>query len=178
MRPMAVMLLAVLMGCSSTPSGPKIRDGDRLDVAVMVPLGAGPGLLRAAQDLADALRLMTGVARGETVEAGISVSVLLDDTAGGQEQCYRIGKSADKSGLEIHAASEAGAMYGIYRLLADLGVRYIHPEETFFPFDPDARLPWHYSGEAECPGFELRGFHEHTQHPTVMSDFLLVPSGT
>jgi hypothetical protein len=173
MRRVAILVLVSLAGCSSEPAGPKIRDGDRLDVAVMVPLGSGPGLLRAADDLAGALGLITGVSRSESTPYGVSVTVRLDDGVGGREQCYRITKDADEKSIEIHAAGEAGARYGIYQVLADLGVRYIHPEESYYPFDPDARLPWHYEGEVECPGFELRGFHDHTQHPIVMSDFLL-----
>lgn len=176
LRRLGILALVFLASCSSKPGGPRIRDGDRLDVAVSVPPGAGPGLLRAAADLQDALALITGVTRKPGEPAGLAVSVLLDDRVGGKEQCYRIEKSSDENGgpgLEIHAASELGAMYGIYRVLADLGVLYIHPEETYFPFDPDARLPWHYQDEVECPGFDLRGFHEHTQHPIVMSDFLL-----
>jgi hypothetical protein len=172
MRRTAILALIFLTGCSSPqPSGPKIRYGDRLNVAVMVPLGSDPGLLRAAEDLGDALRLITGSTRSAGEPADLVVTVLLDDGVGGREQCYRIDKG--DQGLEIHAAAETGAMYGIYRVLADLGVLYLHPEESFYPFDPDARLPWHYGGEVECPGFELRGFHEHTQHPIVMSDFLL-----
>jgi len=174
MKPgLGILMVFFMMSCSSEPSGPKIRDGERLDVAVMVPLSSGPGLLRAADDLSGALGLITGVSRSESTPYGVSVTVLLDDGVGGQQQCYRINKNAEGKGIEIHAAGEAGAMYGIYRVLADLGVLYIHPEETFFPSDPEARLPWHYEGEVECPGFDLRGFHEHTQHPIVMSDFLL-----
>ncbi len=163
-------------GCSSEPAAPRIRDGSRLDVAVSVPAGSGAGLLRAADDLESALTLIAGAEPSGDDPAGVSVSVLLDDGVGVQEQCYRIRKidgRENRKGLEIHAASEVGAMYGIYRVLADLGVLYLHPEETFFPFDPGARLPWHYEDEVECPEFGLRGFHEHTQHPIVMSDFLL-----
>ena len=66
-------------------------------------------------------------------------------------------------------------MYGLYEIAADLGVRYHHPEETFIPSIPDVALPYHYDGSVEQPDFDLRGFHEHTQHPTVMSDFYLRP---
>jgi hypothetical protein len=173
MRRIAIVALLILGGCSSEPAGPKIRDGDRLNVAVMVPLGSGLGLLRAAEDLGEALKLITGATRSPDDPVDLSIMVLLDDGAGGQEQCYRISRGADEKSIEIHAAGEVGAMYGIYRVAADLGVKYIHPEETYYPFDPGARLPWRYDGEVECPGFELRGFHDHTQHPIVMSDFLL-----
>lgn len=83
------------------------------------------------------------------------------------------GIGSDKIGLKVTARTETGAMYGLYKIISDLGVRYFHPEETFYPSNPEATIPWNYRGEVDIPSFEMRGFHEHTQHPIVMSDFLL-----
>ena len=94
------------------------------------------------------------------------------------DQGYRIvagDLGSGKRGLRITGATDVGAMYGLYEVIADLGVRYHHPEQTFTPSAPDALLPWDYDGAASIPHFALRGFHAHTQHPIVMSDFVLRP---
>jgi hypothetical protein len=164
-----------------------IRDGDRVRVTVVIPEVAGEGLQAAAADTAEALTAITGAAQpaqvvqGDpaAVESEVVVAVTVDPAMETGSQCYRIrpgsipGPGGDRDGLSIRAADEQGAAYGLYRVLADLGVLYFHPEESFFPFDPDARLPWNYPDTIDCPDFDFRGFHEHTQHPTVMSDFLL-----
>ena len=156
-------------------------------VTVVLPEGAGPGLTAAGQDLLDAMAGIAGVTASapllgdiadvETVGA-IHVAVVPGEAAKYGDQGYRI-KSGDLGhkvkGITVEAATEVGAMYGLYRVAADLGVVYFHPEESFTPSEQDGVLPWHYPGDVEQPDFQLRGFHEHTQHPIPMSDFLLRP---
>jgi len=103
-------------------------------------------------------------ALGELGEQGFSISAL--DFGRG------------RAGLEVRAATDTGAAYGLYDIAAELGVRYFHPKDTFFPSNPALTLPTtHYDGTAQKPSFALRGFHHHTQHPIPMSDFLLRPEG-
>ncbi|MBN2494403.1 MAG: hypothetical protein JXR96_07435 [Deltaproteobacteria bacterium] len=183
-------LAACLAACSDS-GGPRIRNGDLLDVLVVVPTTCGLGLAHAAQDMSEALAIVTGapytagVAFGDhDVDIALAshvIAVMPDPGLSELDaQSYRIRKTdgqeyGGRSGLVVEASSEQGGMYGLYRILADLGVVYLHPEQTFFPRDEGARLPWHYRGEVESPAFALRGFHEHTQHPTPLSDFLLRP---
>ncbi|MFO0748998.1 MAG: hypothetical protein U1F43_25535 [Myxococcota bacterium] len=75
----------------------------------------------------------------------------------------------------VEAATALGAAYALWGLAWDLGVRWLHPEETFTPSAPDALLAWDQDGRPQRPDFALRGFHEHTQHPIPLSDTLLRP---
>jgi len=176
-----ILLVAWTAGCTS-PGGPRIAIGGRVALDVVIPVGSGVGLQHAAQDLAEALAIITGSARparvvqgaAADIQAAAAVLVRLDHGAGTGPQGYRLSRpSAGVPGVEVVAETEQGGMYGLYHLLADLGVRYYHPEETFFPHDPGARLPQGYDGEVQRPTFALRGFHEHTQHPIPLSDFWL-----
>lgn len=168
------------------PAAPLLLEDGRLDVDVVVRAEAGAGLRLAAGDLCQALaRVSGGVQRAPILgalpdtSAGIAIVLELEPSASLDSQSYRIVRadfSGGRRGLRIVAASEIGLIYGTYELIADLGVRYYHPERTFYPAaSPTARLPWHYLGKTRSPSFALRGFHEHTQHPIVMSDALLRP---
>lgn len=161
---------------------------------LLLPDEQSPALKLAADDLAELYRNLLGSPNGEQalrVSAGgvaeserdvlIWVDILAEDDAEIPEQGYRItpfGTQGGKQGLHIQAEDDIAAMYALYAL-ADLhGARYHHPEETFLPGqNPGATLPWmsDFSGEVDSPRFPLRGFHEHTQHPTPMSDFYLRP---
>ena len=168
-------------------------------LVLALPADPSPGLQQAARDLDEAVEQITGLAPGVQVVtweettptqeiALIRVSVVPQQDASSEaSQSYRMVRTGfappGTKGLLIEGASEVGAMYGIYELIASMGVRYHHPEETFFPkVDPATfALPWEgvplASDEAvrSTPRFELRGFHEHTQHPIPMSDYYLRP---
>ena len=108
------------------------------------------------------------------------VVVLDEDDPEIAEQGYRITpfdtSSSGRQGLKVEAESEVAAMYALYAIAAEFGARYHHPEETLLPAaDQEATLPWvlAFDGAPDAPRFALRGFHEHTQHPTPMSDFYL-----
>ncbi len=175
---------------NATPSlthAPSLSGSGALDVAVVLPSDAGAGLKLAAADLRAAMAEISGVSAPEgefpTDFSGLTesaaVEITLDATSSDLGvQDYRIEKIAfdsGQTGLQITARTETGAMYGLYALQMDLGVRYIHPQQTVFPSDSKAALPWTYEGEPQTPHFELRGFHEHTQHPIVASDIFLKP---
>jgi hypothetical protein len=167
---------------SDAGQAPPLRAGDALAVAVMVPVGAGPGLTAAAGDLRDAMAAIAGVSATAPASprGALIARVVPADTALG-DQGFRLSEttSAPESpgipAVLVECQAELGCMYGLYRVAADLGVRYLHPEQTYFPTAPDATLPTGYTGAADLPHFALRGFHEHTQHPIVMSDVLLRP---
>lgn len=177
------LALALTPACAADPAPaepPRLASGDRLDLVILLPADAGPGLDLAAADLLAAARAITGATGGAvthdpsaTAPALVRVTVdpALDADLG--PQGYRLAPAA--SALAVTAATDVGAMYALYDVAAALGARYHHPEETFFPRDPAARLPLPDAPRAERPHFRLRGFHEHTQHPIPMSDFFLRP---
>ena len=77
------------------------------------------------------------------------------------------------------APTERGLANGLYAITRWLGVHYIHPEQTALSYGGMFRLEppveeWPF---VSIPRFSLRGFHEHTQHPTVWSDYFLDPTG-
>ncbi len=173
------------------PSAPRLanQSGAPL-VSIVIPTEPSPGLETAGLDFSVAVQKITGadkapdVVEGTASDASTTLVVEADvdtgatDTLG--EQGYRIEPDTfDKKhvGLRITGATKTGAMYGIYKLIGDMGVRYFHPEQTFFPSDPNATLPWDYDGTPDKPNYKVRGFHEHTQHPIIASDFYLRPTG-
>jgi hypothetical protein len=84
--------------------------------------------------------------------------------------------------IRINAPDGAGHARALYALLDAAGVRYFHPAETFIPKTGGAVTALLNAAKAmqakvalEAPRFARRGFHEHTQHPIPMSDYLLRP---
>ena len=190
------LVLTGLVACSDEKEAPSfsptlpppLQDGAQA-LQVVIPTDSGVGLSQAAEDMVAAFSTISGQASGnEPIRGGLAdlsgvYAVVCEvgserfDELGEQGYTITAGQLDETHyGLMVTSATEVGAMYGLYQILADVGVRYHHPEETFFPSNPDAALPWDYDGSPSLPRFELRGFHEHTQHPTVYSDFYLRPS--
>ena len=129
---------------------PVVAVDGRTVVAVVIPADASPGLQLAANDLLDAMAAITNTSRG-TLRQGspgddqaVITAVIDASRADLGDQGYAIRAGAvlgDTPGLEVTAATDVGAMYGLYEIAADLGVRYHHPEETFIPSIPDVALP-------------------------------------
>ena len=146
------------------------------------------GVTHAAEDLVRAAEAVTGLEnQAETSvgepgdEDGVAVILHIDPALCSDQgpEDYRISWDLGASGhvrMTVGACDAPGAMYGVYQIIGELGVRYHHPEETWFP-EPDvaAELPTHHDGELHTPSFELRGFHEHTQHPIIASDWYMRP---
>jgi hypothetical protein len=160
-----------------------------MTLEIVIPAQAILGLEAAADDLAVAIKEITGAAQSPAIRRGdlkestkqtvvlVEVSQDFDAELGDQGYTLFSGKLSDsRLGIRIKARTDVAAMYGVYHVVGDLGVRYHHPEETFFPARPDATLPWTYDKVREVPHFKYRGFHEHTQHPIEMSDYYLRPS--
>lgn len=152
-------------------------------LTISLPYDAAPTLVAAAGDVIDAVAAITGAAvEGERIviaqEVAAPAIVVRELQSEASPEPYGpegYTLEFDAGVVTVTAAEAVGAMYGLYAIAGDLGARYHHPEETWFPSDPDLALPDGYDGSVSIPAFAWRGFHEHTQHPIEMSDFLLRP---
>ena len=182
-----VMILMTTLACDdadSPPPSPPVHSTGRLTLNVQLPETPASNessshthtaLIYAAEDLTHACAQISG-ATLEGVptherEVRVIISTDVDETQVG-EQGYQL--ESTSAGVTVHARTTIGAAYGLYHLAQDLGARYIHPEESHFPSNPEVRLS-SYDAESHRPHFHRRGFHEHTQHPIVMSEYLLRP---
>ena len=171
-------------GSDAANAAPLAGANGELAFFVVVPPNPMPGLTLAAEDFleagarllggdaAPAGRVVSAVPRAPALVGRVDVS--LSDALGPEGYRIRGGREGGHARVFVDAATETGVMYGIYDLIDRLGVRYFHPEETFWPVDPQATLPLDLEVE-ETPHYRWRGFHEHTQHPTEWSDYLLRP---
>ncbi len=175
-------------------TAPALLDAEgNAQIELLLPNNESKALELAAQDLGALYASLLGVPAGEALLINyggipesqrtrlIWVELLTEDDPDIPEQGYRVkpfDTAGGKQGLHIQAEDDIAAMYALYEL-ADLhGARYHHPEESWLPGEDTATtLPWteQFDGEVDAPRFPLRGFHEHTQHPTPMSDFYLRP---
>ncbi len=183
----------ILLSGGCTPEGKKAlaellnvaKDG-KVNVQVVIPANAGTGLQHAAEDLSEAFAKITGATASSVIKGAVSnaktdhvivVTPNESNAAKTGEQGhfieYKWLEGDSKAGLHVTAANEAAGMWGLYRIAWDIGARYIHPEESFFPSNPTLKLPLYPGAKVEKPRFSVRGLHEHTQHPTPASDFLL-----
>lgn len=161
------------------------RDGS-VQLRVLLPDDTEDGLFDAAWDLARAAGEVCSAQvpddavssdpasearQGPVVRIDVNAALVKDLGSQG----YRLSPTEEENTVVVSAATRIGAMYGLYDLSWRLGVRYIHPEETFYPSIPEAALPVLAEAITEVPDFDYRGFHEHTQHPIPASDFFLRP---
>jgi len=195
--PLCVAILLITISCTDSGSddtfsdlqaAPPLAVDGQLNVNVLIPEDSGPGLQAAAQDMLDAFASIAGVEseahiKGDTKSMTHTAAVLIvvdpETNKSLGEQDYILSRTfidPDKHVLLIGVSSETAAIYGIYHVLGDMGVLYFHPEETYIPQNSAATLPLNnYKGELSHPRFAIRGFHEHTQHPIIMSDVYLRP---
>ncbi|HRE92074.1 MAG TPA: hypothetical protein PK095_23360, partial [Myxococcota bacterium] len=174
------LVLTALAACSDDPerhaSLPIARDG-AVDVDIVFA-GDNPALTLAANDLADVLAFREGATRRAPNQtgAGSAIVVVVDASADLDPEGFElIARHRDRPELEIRARTELGAAYGLWGLAKELGARWFHPEDEAFIAAPGSTLPWPEAPMTHTPDFALRGFHEHTQHPTVASDIFLRP---
>lgn len=92
---------------------------------------------------------------GDTLAIGIDASL--------EAQEYRLATSNDGRRLAITGGTPLGALYGVYRLVEHLGVRFYLDGDVI----PDARLVWALPrlNERAKPQFELRGLNPWGSHP-------------
>ncbi len=191
-------LCASFVGCSETIEDVPILQDGKADLRILYANNAGEGIQEAARFLSKALTEMTGVSFPEpqaiapdTDASTFSEKKLLllgqsllkqeplrkeDIAALGPESYTQRGRHiGNQRILQIASPSVGGVQYGAYAFLRNLGVRFPHPGQTYIPKRTDITLK---IGEAltEKPGYALRGFHHHTQHPIPLSVYLLEPN--
>lgn len=196
---------AAVLACSSDPAeivlSGDVRDLSRdndLAVTVVLPVGAPEYLEMAARDLLGALAESVGVAKApapvfiegqvglDDLPRGISIlanvdladadALVLPTGDERLQQGFTVGEvtTPNRVVLRISSQTALGAAYGLYTVADAQGVRWYHPRETFVA--PAMTLTDVFSGGATItPRYRMRGFHQHTQHPIVWSDYLLKP---
>ncbi len=190
MRYVLALAAMALVACTedapdtSTAAADTLSDAEQPDDAVGdLPVGfevvvesEHPGLLAAAADLVAVAGAQPAWAGGDVVsEPGdrYAVVVTIAAASGPDDQGYRLTtRAGGLPGVDVVANTPVGAMNGLYQIAQDLGAFWIHPEEDHIVPQP---MPT-YPGEWTTPRYDRRGFHEHTQHPIPMSDYLLRPT--
>lgn len=177
-------LALTLLACSDDPTqhaAPPIARGGVVVVDI-VHNGTGRALGLAASDLADTLAARALATRRAPNQQGGRAAVVVvvdpdhpDARELGDEGYLLTARHRARPELEVLARTELGAAHGLWGLAWQLGARYIHPEDTAFIAMADDTLPWPDTPVTSLPDFARRGFHEHTQHPTVASDIFLRP---
>lgn len=171
----ASVLAAV--SCSPNPGGWSPED------LVIVVATNDAGVQRAAADLSRLVEASTGVAPpivGELADARRTHPLLIGE---GPWVCPDLPEDAylvkpvvyeGSAALRFCGGGALGTQYAVYEWLHALGVRFVHPEQTFVPRrnDVPSELPEEERGVRE-PSFALRGFHLHTQHPLELLEALL-----
>lgn len=163
-----------------------LSEQGELRLQLVLPPKYEEGLSLAAEDLKQVVSALTGVdTLSVTTEFPDDPDALViwvdvlpepDETLGEQGYLIKPASFEKQVGLHLFANNQVAGMYALYDLLGHMGARYHHPEESHMPApNAEAVLPWDFDGSSEQPTFELRGFHEHTQHPTPMSDYYLRP---
>ena len=146
------------------------RDTDPIWIEIEVIEHDSIALQNAIEDVYLAVNQGAQTTNGRQIAR---IQIQLDPDLDLDTQGYRI-QSTSSLALTISAPTPIAASYALYHILQDIGVRYIHPQHTVFPQSVITALPTYQQLE-QTPRFAIRGFHEHTQHPIVMSDFLLRP---
>ncbi len=166
-------LVSLVLACTSAPVTATLDTRETVTVALsfhlVLPSDAGVGLRAAAEDLVAVVVAQGGCASLEAsgCEGGSTVSVVRDAQAPSLD-AFRF------TGDTLSARGDVGAANGLYHLTERLGAVWIHPEEPVRFTHKATGLPVG-DGSWDEPRFALRGFHEHTQHPIPMSDYLLRP---
>ncbi|MCB9639707.1 MAG: hypothetical protein H6727_12510 [Myxococcales bacterium] len=193
-----ILLPLALFSCSEPIEEVSILQEGKADLRVLYANDAGEGIQEAARFLVKALSEMTGVTFPEaqavakdTAPSSFSEGKLillghgvLNQEPLNQEEIDKLTPEAyilrgrkigDKHILQIASKDVGGVQYGAYGFLRTQGVRYPHPGQDYIPKKADVKFKTGES-QTEKPGYSLRGFHHHTQHPIPMSVYLLEPN--
>lgn len=149
-------------------------------VTLHVPADPLPGVAYAMDDLEAGLLRMgkerlvlertkepaPGCTAGEVriVVAGVV------EREGAHPQSYRIVDEACAGGgrlLTLEGQAHLPAQWAVYDLLGKLGVRFFHPEQTYFP--PHLAFPERDLSSDERPAFQRRVIGLHRTHPIELS---------
>ena len=177
--PLALLVVPSVVGLSCSPG----RGGwDPRYVAVVV-VTEDAGVRRAAEDLVRLVEASTGHAMPIVSDHATEPSDHLILVGDGPWDCPPLPEDAyqadnvefsGRHSLRLCGGGPLGAQYAVYEWLHGMGVRFIHPEQTYVPERSSIPpvLPAAESGLRE-PAFPLRGFHIHTQHPLELLEALL-----
>lgn len=138
---------------------------------------ASTEVVRAADELAGWLNGVGGASVTIGATEGIQALLVVEEPGGDLPKGDFSLVGVEEGGVVKHtlsAGSAIGLAYGIYAYAEQLGLRFLHPEQTVVPnfvWKPET------GDQSESSPYRRRGFHIHTQHPLPMMEFLLVPSG-
>jgi hypothetical protein len=181
------LTLLVLFGAVATDRG---ADRQRYFVHAPAQLAAGAAL--AVEDLRRDLQKLTGepvrrrgLPAGKCVAGEVHLLVLGHEhqtdgrrRVGPSEmdrQEYRIDEQRCRNGRRVvlSGGSLLAGQWAVYDLLQRLGVRYFHPEQTFYPGPADTAAHVNWPAEPlqvrARPGFARRSMHVHRDHPVELS---------
>lgn len=146
------------------------------DLTVSMDLAASPHVERARSDLQSYLTQLwqvpvevdsTPPAFTQPHVVWVSTSAEAGALVGATPSQGYVIRSVERGSsrvIVVHAADEANAVFGMYALLEELGVRYFHPMQELVPALPGPHLPAVVDISRE-PAFRVRGIQLHLLHP-------------
>ena len=167
MRRAVLPLLVAIAACGDNAPSPR--------VVVHTPEPVPEAVALAAADLVRDLSALTGETIGESTrtprcgDGELRVLVRPPDPAlGAQRYTIREERCGDDGHLvEVTGGDDRAAQWAIYDFVERIGVRYFHPEETYFPQGPI--WPAEPLDVDESPSFLLRSMNVHRTHPVELS---------
>jgi hypothetical protein len=152
-------------------------------IAIVVSSEAPDALRWAAEDAQGTIDAATGHAPDLVADAGATDApflLLVDQGScpgglGPEDYTVQDGEHEGRPSLAFCGGGLLGRQFAVYAYLEALGVRFVHPEQTFVPSLAalPAGLPPELGREVHSPPLEVRGFHEHTQHPLELLEALI-----
>ncbi|MBI5493865.1 MAG: hypothetical protein HY904_02495 [Deltaproteobacteria bacterium] len=161
---------------------PYAVDTERVDPATVTAWFEQPAdgpVALARDDLVHFLERLTGVAipvvEGGARPAGTVIRLTTAaDAAGAAEDDYVLRREADGD-VTVWARDASQLPAAVFALLEELGVRFLHPRDTYVPPPDGLHLPRVLDVHRHTP-FRVRGIQEHVLHPIETMPTLLVPS--
>ncbi len=195
----------VMVACETSddigPSKRRIKRNGAFNIKLVLPSDAEPALEMAAEDFVNGLAELSmallpdtlytkhsgtydpsGAKESIVVLAGVLPSgkeaMVQESTDALQSQGYTIEEQeiASKIVIRVESPTHLGVAYGLYEILTRMGIQYYHPREIQVPNIYGAIFPRDFNeGFTKAPAYRLRGYHQHTEHPIVWSEYLLDP---
>jgi hypothetical protein len=171
----ALVIVGLAAACSQPASAP---------VVVHVPDDLAAGASEAVTDLVTDLGLLTGqqvdvvpLPAAECVPGEIHIAMLghehgengarVHTSLAPQEYEIREARCGDGHLITLRGGSLLAGQWAAYELMERLGVRYFHPEQTYYPAAPS--WPLVALRVRSQPALWRRSLHAHTTHPIELS---------
>ncbi len=195
----------LLVACETSddigPSERRIKRDGAFNIEVVLPDDAEPALEMAAEDFVNDLSELSMVNPPKTpytkhsgnydpsstkktivllagvLPAGES-ALVQESTDAWQSEGYVIEeqKISSKIVIRVESPTHLGVAYGLYDILNRMDIHYYHPRESHITKIYGAIFPRDFTDRlTKTPAYRLRGYHQHTQHPIVWSEYLLDP---